>query len=44
MILHLAKDFFSLIKAWRVRKNTKFIPCGETIEGLVDCQLLDQIL
>ena len=39
MILHLAKVFFSLIRAWRVRENTKSNPCKETIEGLVDCQL-----
>jgi|CXWL01.1.fsa_nt_gi hypothetical protein len=40
MILHLAKVFFSLIRAWRVRENTKSNPCKETIEGFVDCQHL----
>ncbi len=40
MSVHLAKVSFSVIRAWRVRKNTKFNACEETIEGFMDCQLL----
>lgn len=39
MVVHLANVSFSIISAWRVRKNIKSIPCVETIEGLMDCQL-----